>query len=41
MLGFGGIFKINNSDRNVIVPFIAGGIGITPVLGQLPGLDIS
>lgn len=41
MLGFGGTFKIDDSDRNVIVPFIAGGIGITPLLGQLPGLDIS
>ncbi|OKL56242.1 hypothetical protein UA08_08544 [Talaromyces atroroseus] len=42
MLGFGGTFKIgNDQDSQGIIPFIAGGIGITPVLGQLPGLDVS
>ncbi|GAM34422.1 hypothetical protein TCE0_015r01995 [Talaromyces pinophilus] len=42
MLGFGGSFKIDTSDtNNDVVPFIAGGIGITPLLGQLPGLDMS
>uniref|UniRef100_A0A093VR15 Uncharacterized protein n=1 Tax=Talaromyces marneffei PM1 TaxID=1077442 RepID=A0A093VR15_TALMA len=42
MLGFGGSFKIETSrTSNDVVPFIAGGIGITPLLGQLPGLDIS
>lgn len=42
MLGFGGSFKIETSHtNNDVVPFIAGGIGITPLLGQLPGLDIS
>lgn len=28
-------------DKNEIVPFIAGGIGITPLLAQLPELDLS
>lgn len=42
MLGFGGSFKIDTSHAsNEVVPFIAGGIGITPFLGQLPGLDMS
>jgi ferredoxin-NADP reductase len=42
MLGFGGSFKIgNDQDNKSIIPFIAGGIGITPLLGQLPGLDVS
>lgn len=42
MLGFGGSFKIETPHKsNNVVPFIAGGIGITPLLGQLPGLDIS
>lgn len=50
MLGFGGTFKIESSTstnsierggQHAIIPFIAGGIGITPLLGQLPNLDIS
>lgn len=42
MLGFGGSFQIDTSHTsNDVVPFIAGGIGITPLLGQIPGLDIS
>lgn len=42
MLGFGGSFKIETPHTsNDVVPFIAGGIGITPLLGQLPGLDVS
>ncbi|RAK73314.1 putative oxidoreductase, FAD-binding [Aspergillus fijiensis CBS 313.89] len=38
--GVGGEFQINSAG-NEILPFIAGGIGITPVLAQLPGLDLS
>ncbi|EED23081.1 oxidoreductase, FAD-binding, putative [Talaromyces stipitatus ATCC 10500] len=43
MLGFGGSFKIDTSSigKDEFVPFIAGGIGITPLVGQLPGVDIS
>ncbi|RAK97756.1 putative oxidoreductase, FAD-binding [Aspergillus ibericus CBS 121593] len=36
--GFGGNFQIQKG-RDHIVPFIAGGIGITPILAQLPALD--
>ncbi|PLB55523.1 putative oxidoreductase, partial [Aspergillus steynii IBT 23096] len=39
--GFGGDFVINSHGGQDLIPFIAGGIGITPVLAQLPGLDIS
>ncbi|KAL4804512.1 hypothetical protein BDV18DRAFT_143316 [Aspergillus unguis] len=36
--GFGGDFQLTqNSD---VLPFIAGGIGITPVLAQVPVIDI-
>lgn len=41
MLGFGGNFQVETHKAIDVVPFIAGGIGITPLLGQLPGLDIS
>ncbi|KAH7397301.1 hypothetical protein BKA66DRAFT_509049 [Pyrenochaeta sp. MPI-SDFR-AT-0127] len=34
ILGIGGTFKINQ-DEQCITPFIAGGVGITPLLGQL------
>ncbi|QQK42546.1 Oxidoreductase, FAD-binding, putative [Penicillium digitatum] len=37
--GFGGNF--NMSTGKSIVPYVAGGIGITPLLAQLPELDIS
>ena len=37
--GFGGTFTISQ-EPNEIIPFIAGGIGITPLLAQLSGLDI-
>lgn len=38
--GFGGEFAIEQS-ADEIVPFVAGGIGITPLLAQLPDLDIA
>ena len=37
--GFGGSFSIHQ-PKEEIVPFIAGGIGITPLLAQLHDLDI-
>ncbi|KAI9046277.1 putative oxidoreductase, FAD-binding [Aspergillus affinis] len=39
--GFGGDFAISSQGGQDIFPFIAGGIGITPVIAQLPGIDIS
>lgn len=38
--GFGGSFTIQQSHKD-IVPFVAGGIGITPLLAQLPKLDLA
>lgn len=38
--GFGGTFLIEQADTNDIVPVVAGGIGITPLLAQLPNLDL-
>jgi ferredoxin-NADP reductase/predicted pyridoxine 5'-phosphate oxidase superfamily flavin-nucleotide-binding protein len=40
ILGVGGDFKILQSPQG-LTPFIAGGVGITPLLGQLHTLDIS
>lgn len=37
--GFGGTFRLS-TDNDTILPFVAGGIGITPLIGQLPDLDI-
>jgi len=37
--GFGGSFQV--STKEGIAPYIAGGIGITPLLAQLPDLNIS
>ena len=37
--GFGGEFAVRQ-DKEEIVPFVAGGIGITPVLSQLSDLDL-
>ncbi|KAJ5548225.1 Riboflavin synthase-like beta-barrel [Penicillium frequentans] len=37
--GFGGTFRLS-TDNDKILPFVAGGIGITPLIGQLPDLDI-
>jgi ferredoxin-NADP reductase/predicted pyridoxine 5'-phosphate oxidase superfamily flavin-nucleotide-binding protein len=39
VLGVGGEFKIEQSEGHV-TPFVAGGVGITPVLGQLGQLDL-
>ncbi|KAJ5928895.1 Riboflavin synthase-like beta-barrel [Penicillium verhagenii] len=37
--GFGGTFRFSMND-NTILPFVAGGIGITPLIGQLPDLAL-
>lgn len=39
--GFGGSFQFEEDNNQEIIPFIAGGIGITPVIAQIPGIDIS
>ncbi|OJJ45480.1 hypothetical protein ASPZODRAFT_26830 [Penicilliopsis zonata CBS 506.65] len=40
--GFGGSFQFEEDPQgHNIIPFVAGGIGITPVLGQLPGIKTS
>ncbi|KAI9796361.1 MAG: hypothetical protein M1833_006366 [Piccolia ochrophora] len=40
LLGFGGEFFISQrQDAHDVVPLVAGGIGITPLLAQLPALD--
>ena len=41
MPGFGGDFRFRDEDVEEVMPFIASGIGITPLLGQLPGVDVS
>jgi NAD(P)H-flavin reductase len=41
MLGFGGSFRIEDQPGKGIIPFVAGGIGITPVLAQLDELELS
>jgi NAD(P)H-flavin reductase len=41
MPGFGGDFRFRDEDVEGVMPFIASGIGITPLLGQLPGVDVS
>ena len=38
--GFGGSFQIATHNGS-IVPFVAGGIGITPLLAQLPDLNMA
>ncbi|KAL2835252.1 hypothetical protein BDW59DRAFT_168497 [Aspergillus cavernicola] len=38
--GFGGDFRLTVPTSDDILPFIAGGIGITPVLAQLPVINI-
>ncbi|KAL8674592.1 MAG: hypothetical protein Q9168_001035 [Polycauliona sp. 1 TL-2023] len=37
--GFSGTFVIHQ-DQDEVVPFVAGGVGITPLLSQLPDLDL-
>jgi NAD(P)H-flavin reductase len=39
--GFGGEFRIKEEANQTTIPFIAGGVGITPLLGQLKDLDVS
>lgn len=39
--GFGGDFVIQVPPGEDTIPFVAGGVGITPLLGQLPLLDLS
>ncbi|KAH3938981.1 hypothetical protein HBH70_125500 [Parastagonospora nodorum] len=39
VLGVGGDFTIANGDG--VTPFVAGGVGITPLLGHLHSLDVS
>ncbi|KAI9926841.1 hypothetical protein ASPWEDRAFT_121344 [Aspergillus wentii DTO 134E9] len=39
--GFGGSFQIEDQNGQDILPFVAGGIGITPLIAQLPDIDIS
>ncbi|PGH35575.1 hypothetical protein GX50_01556 [[Emmonsia] crescens] len=41
--GYGGefSFKDKTDDENAPIPYIAGGIGITPLIAQLPGIAIS
>ncbi|OGM50391.1 oxidoreductase FAD-binding protein [Aspergillus bombycis] len=39
--GFGGDFYLKAPSEHDKLPFIAGGIGITPLLAQLPDIDIS
>ena len=38
--GFRGEFRFEKKQSGGIVPFIAGGIGIAPVLGQLSSMDV-
>lgn len=38
--GFEGSFAASQSDVTKIMPFVAGGIGITPLLAQLPELNL-
>jgi len=40
ILGVGGEFKIQQ-DEGGLTPFVAGGVGITPLLGQLHVLDLA
>ncbi|KAF2098281.1 hypothetical protein NA57DRAFT_66633 [Rhizodiscina lignyota] len=38
--GFGGEFNVGEeTQKGELIPFVAGGVGITPLLGQLAGLD--
>lgn len=41
LMGFGGDFVIQTSSVGAAVAFVAGGVGITPLLGQLPSLDLT
>ncbi|KAF4170489.1 hypothetical protein CNMCM8927_004564 [Aspergillus lentulus] len=39
--GFGGDFRLDDEGCDCTIPVIAGGIGITPVIAQLPGIEVS
>jgi NAD(P)H-flavin reductase len=39
--GFGGEFRFQENDGEGLIPFVASGVGITPLLGQLPGIKVS
>ncbi|WEW58225.1 hypothetical protein PRK78_003693 [Emydomyces testavorans] len=39
--GFGGDFQFESSNSGCRIPFIAGGIGITPVISQLHTIDVA
>jgi len=41
ILGVGGDFKIEQAREGTVTPYIAGGVGITPLLGQIHHLQIS
>jgi ferredoxin-NADP reductase/predicted pyridoxine 5'-phosphate oxidase superfamily flavin-nucleotide-binding protein len=44
VLGVGGEFRIQqdeHGEKRVVTPFIAGGVGITPLLGHIDSLDIT
>jgi ferredoxin-NADP reductase/predicted pyridoxine 5'-phosphate oxidase superfamily flavin-nucleotide-binding protein len=41
ILGIGGSFRVAQASEEGVTPFVAGGVGITPLLGQLGGLDVS
>lgn len=38
--GFGGDFRLQQLENQAVLPFVAGGIGITPLIAQLPDLNI-
>lgn len=39
--GFGGGFRLDDQEGDCTIPVIIGGIGITPVIAQLPGISVS
>lgn len=41
LIGFGGEFSVKQGEGRERVAFVAGGVGITPLLAQLPELDLS
>jgi NAD(P)H-flavin reductase len=41
LLGYGGEFRFHEDNVGGLIPFVASGVGITPLLGQLPGIDSS
>lgn len=38
--GIGGEYSINTADSDKVVGFFASGVGITPLLSSIPGLDV-